>query len=325
MLTIEPRGPDLTDERTRSDCLSVPHERNDAELGAFGLDESDRAGRLFDRQPVVVVSAHDLCARPGIARERLRELGDDRVQCDVGRPRSRHRSLRTSRSSPRSLIQTLHPGGLTQSDECTQLKHTVCAGRHERREGFGPDEDRSPLCPRHRDVDPVSAEQEAHPARHVAVRGRRHGNDRDRRLLPLELVDGPDSHGLKASRGERVTNECDLSVVRSDDQEVAGNQRPRRRGVVRVIPDGARGSRAPARRPPRPPRVTRFGCPSASTLTTWRPAVTPSSDRAAAAGGSVEPTLVGQHRDALAQVRMHAVRLGRGSSPDPRGWSGAPP
>src|SRR4051812_11032464 len=50
-------------------------------------------------------------------------------------------------------------------------------------------------------------------------------NDRDGRLLPLEFVDGPDSCGLEASRGEGVTNGCDLSVVRSDDQEVAGNER----------------------------------------------------------------------------------------------------
>ena len=56
---------------------------------------------------------------------------------------------------------------------------------------------------------------------------------------PWNLSTVPTRTAWKAGRGEGVTDDCDLSVVRSDDQEVAGNQRARSRGVVRVIPDGA--------------------------------------------------------------------------------------
>ena len=151
-------------------------------------------------------------------------------------PRSGHRSPGPPCVS-NSLIPILHPGWLTQSDECAQLKHTVNRGRHESRQGFGPDQDCSPLCTRHGHVDSVSAQQESHSPGYVAV---------DDAVIDTIAI-GPLALGTcrpfpRVRRQprcvERVSDQRDLCVVRRYHEEIAAVSG---RGVEvgRVRPCGA--------------------------------------------------------------------------------------
>src|SRR5439155_22970098 len=67
------------------------------------------------------------------------------------------------------------------------------------------------------DVEPVAAEEEVEVARDLLAAGRRQGEEDNRRLLALELVDGADMYAA----GQMGPKAAHLSVVRRDDHDVA--------------------------------------------------------------------------------------------------------
>ena len=77
-------------------------------------------------------------------------------------------------------------------------------------------------CPARCDVQPVEAVQELHPARRLIQRARRHRVDRDRGLLPLELI-----HRTNAKVWKDFAQLPDLSVIRCDEEYIILGQRPR--------------------------------------------------------------------------------------------------
>ena len=77
----------------------------------------------------------------------------------------------------------------------------------------------------------------------------RHRDEHDRRLLPLELVDGADANASGHARAQRPH----LRVVRRDDEDVAQGSAAARAVVVRERrPERARGRPPRPRPPPRP-------------------------------------------------------------------------
>src|SRR5207253_1025623 len=74
---------------------------------------------------------------------------------------------------------------------------------------------------RGRDIQAVRAVEELHAPRRILGRGSGHGDDDDRRLLPLELVDRPDMEA-RESIGERAY----VGVVGSYDEDVLLREQP---------------------------------------------------------------------------------------------------
>ena len=107
-------------------------------------------------------------------------------------------------------------------------------------------------CARGRDVEAVARVEEVHATRRVLGRRGRHRVDADRRLLPLELVDGADP-GIR----ELAQDRADLGVVRRDDEDVLVAQRDARHPWRRSTSIRSRRARERARRPAAPPPATR--------------------------------------------------------------------
>src|SRR4051812_18530662 len=65
-------------------------------------------------------------------------------------------------------------------------------------------------------IEPVAVEQEPDAARYIFSARAGHRVKDDRRLLPLELVDGPDAYALRKS----LANASHSKVVGRDDEDV---------------------------------------------------------------------------------------------------------
>ena len=98
-------------------------------------------------------------------------------------------------------------GSVRRSCQLLETTESVRQAHLLRRPGLDPeqigggDDDRDAACPGGRHVEPVPAVQEVHAARRQLGRRGRHRVDADRRLLPLELVDGPDPGFWSAADG----------------------------------------------------------------------------------------------------------------------------
>ncbi len=162
---------------------------------------------------------------------------------------------------------------------------------------------------RHRDVQPIAGQQERHPARSVGGRRRRHRHEDERRLTSLELVDGSDEDIGESCGREILPEPCNLRVEGSDDEDVglverpgAGDSRSDRSRLGREVPGSGRRS-------PRIPRGNRSICRRARRS---RRALRGRGPRGRSRGRHrllrVEPALVRQLGDPLAQRGMHAPR-----------------
>ena len=128
------------------------------------------------------------------------------------------------------------------AEEGAERPELVGAARREVGERAGADDEHRVLGSGHRDVEPVPVEEEAHAPGHLGVGRRRHRQDRHRRLLSLELVDGADPHRAEAGVGEDAAEQVGLLVVGRDDEDVVLGHRPGAAGcavgveVGRVVP-----------------------------------------------------------------------------------------
>ena len=176
------------------------------------------------------------------------------------------RQLATSRASPRARLLERTPSGVNsrflpgihnasstkrQSAFTSRISSTrLAVGLEQPRRA---DELDAALRARGRDVDPVLVEDEREAARRLLPARARERDDHDRRLLPLELVDGADAHAL----GHRLPQRPHLRVVRRHDEDVVDAERPRRAVLVRVVGAEQRADRRPRPRPPPRARAAR--------------------------------------------------------------------